>query len=262
MLNSECLRRYIILIPARSGSKGLIDKNIKNFNGRPLIYWSIAAAEYIAEQAKNVEIVISSDSQKYLEIAKLCVANKLEIKYHYHLRSNASSGDGASMVQVVDEILNNFCEKGFGERYTFILLQPTSPIRSKHDIKRAFSELDDLEKSTALVTRANLDVDDVFISNTKSRSVQSIVKMLSVEKKERRQDRTTELFNLDGTFYGFPLFVNGERQNIKHSFEFPENIVISDLDQNIEIDTPIDFCLAQTLHKIYSKKLELELIGL
>ena len=62
--------KILCLIPARSGSKGLPDKNIKMMINKPLMAWSI-------EQAKNTEyynqgkikIVVSTDSEKYREIA-------------------------------------------------------------------------------------------------------------------------------------------------------------------------------------------------
>ena len=44
----DILGKNLIIVPARSGSKGLKNKNLRSFNGQPLIYWSIEAAHYIA----------------------------------------------------------------------------------------------------------------------------------------------------------------------------------------------------------------------
>ena len=59
--------KILAIIPARSGSKGLKDKNIKMMNGKPLIAYTIEAAQ----NSKIFEdIIISTDSEKYAEIAK------------------------------------------------------------------------------------------------------------------------------------------------------------------------------------------------
>ena len=57
----------IAFIPARSGSKGIPKKNIKLFNGKPLIYWSIKNALH----NKNIDrVIVSTDSQEIALIAK------------------------------------------------------------------------------------------------------------------------------------------------------------------------------------------------
>ena len=59
--------RTLVVIPARSGSKGLPDKNIKVLNGKPLIHYSIEVAQQIFD---NEDICISTDSDKYIKIAE------------------------------------------------------------------------------------------------------------------------------------------------------------------------------------------------
>ena len=60
------MTEILCIIPARSGSKGIIDKNIIDYNGKPLLAWSII-------QAKNskykMKIIVSTDSEKYKKIA-------------------------------------------------------------------------------------------------------------------------------------------------------------------------------------------------
>src|SRR6056300_1491580 len=59
--------RYIAVIPARSGSKGLNNKNIKIMQGKPLIYWSIKAG--ISNNLID-RVIVSTDSNLYANIAK------------------------------------------------------------------------------------------------------------------------------------------------------------------------------------------------
>ena len=62
----------LAIIPARSGSKGLKDKNIKLLNGKPLLAYTIEAAR---ESGLFDEIMVSTDSQEYADIAKQWGAN-------------------------------------------------------------------------------------------------------------------------------------------------------------------------------------------
>ena len=60
--------KNLFIIPARSGSKGIIDKNIQPINGIPLFVWSIIHAKYMSSSGDY--ICVSSDSDKYLSIAE------------------------------------------------------------------------------------------------------------------------------------------------------------------------------------------------
>ena len=108
--------KNIAIIPARSGSKGLKDKNIKALNGQPLLKYSIDAA--ISSRIFD-EIMVSTDSSHYAEIAKVCGAS---VPF---LRSAENSEDKASSWNVVIEVLNYY--KQIGQTFdTFCLLQPTN----------------------------------------------------------------------------------------------------------------------------------------
>lgn len=125
--------KIIAIIPARSGSKGLPDKNIKIVCGRPLIDYTIKAA---IDSECFETIMVSTDSKRYAEIAMECGA---DVPF---MRSNTTSGDAAGSWDVVREILKNYEEK-MGIIYDYVaLLQPTSPLRSAKDIKAAVRMLD------------------------------------------------------------------------------------------------------------------------
>ena len=116
--------KKIAIIPARSGSKGLPDKNIIDLNGHPLIYYTIKAAE---DSGIFDEIMVSTDSEMYAEVAKECGAN---VPF---LRSEVTSGDKAGSFDVVREVLSNYME--LGKKFDHVaLLQPTSPLRNSFDI--------------------------------------------------------------------------------------------------------------------------------
>jgi len=122
--------KNIAIIPARSGSKGLKNKNIKLMNGKPLISYSIAAAK---ESGMFDEIMVSTDSQKYAEIA---IQYGARVPF---LRSAENSSDTAGSWDMVLEVLNNYKKIGW-EYDTVCLLQPTSPLRIGKDISDAYND--------------------------------------------------------------------------------------------------------------------------
>ncbi len=130
----------IAVITARSGSKGIKDKNIKLLNGKPLLAYSIEAA-LLSEEFKTV--MVSTDSEQYAEIASQFCA---EVPF---LRSAKTSGDTAGSWDVIEEVLLGYEKMGF--RYdTVCLLQPTSPLRTATDIIGAYEYY--IEKNAAAVT--------------------------------------------------------------------------------------------------------------
>lgn len=121
--------KNLAIIPARSGSKGLKDKNIKLMGGKPLMAYSIGAA---LKSGEFSEVMVSTDSSEYADIAR---ENGANVPF---LRSEATSSDGASTWDTVREVLGRYQEMGqvFD---TFCVLQPTSPLRTAEDIIKAYS---------------------------------------------------------------------------------------------------------------------------
>ena len=121
----------LCLIPARSGSKGIIDKNIKILNGKPLIAHSIdQAKETTYYKNKQMRIVVTTDSEKYANIAKeygaeIPVLRPIEI-------SQDLSTDLEFMKHIVDYLKET-------ENYNpdiILQLRPTQPIRKIEDINK------------------------------------------------------------------------------------------------------------------------------
>jgi CMP-N,N'-diacetyllegionaminic acid synthase len=114
---------YILaVIPARSGSKRIKDKNVYNLCGKPLIDYTIEAAlNSIVD-----DIVISSDSEAYAD--KRC---------KFFKRSAELSKDATPMLPVLQDVLETY-EMAYRRNVDSIcLLQPTSPLRTPEDIDNA-----------------------------------------------------------------------------------------------------------------------------
>ena len=116
--------KYLYLIPARGGSKGIPGKNIKPLGGLPLIGHTIRAA---LEVAPADDIIVSTDSQEIAEVSRILGASVPFI------RPAEFSTDTASSRSVILHALDFF--KAQGREYdAVVLLQPTSPLRTAQDI--------------------------------------------------------------------------------------------------------------------------------
>ncbi len=116
-------QRVLALIPARGGSKGLPRKNVLPLGGRPLIAWTVRAAMDVACIDR---VVLSSDDD---EIAQAAREAGCEIPFRRpaHLAQDTSS--------TADVVLHALQELPGYE--WLVLLQPTSPLRTAHDIDAA-----------------------------------------------------------------------------------------------------------------------------
>lgn len=122
--------RKVALIPARSGSKRIKDKNIRLFNGHPLISYSIQAA--IQSQIFD-EIIFATDSKEYGEIAQYYGAS---VPF---LREKSISGDKSPDIEWVKFMLKRLND--IGKDFDLIsILRPTSPLRLDTTIRSAFKK--------------------------------------------------------------------------------------------------------------------------
>ena len=120
-------KEYLFIIPARSNSRRLINKNIKIFNGKPLLFWTIEQAIRFNNYGLTV---LSTDSN---QIIKKCskFKNILIIKRPKYL-----ANDKASLIDVVKHVANKL------DFYkNIIILQPTSPLRKDIDIRNGIKNL-------------------------------------------------------------------------------------------------------------------------
>ena len=138
--------KNIAIITARSGSKGLKNKNIKLLQGKPLLAYAIEAA--LASKAFT-EVMVSTDSEEYAQIARKYGA---AVPF---LRDVVTSGDKASSMDTVREVLKNYQDLGYTFD-SFCLLQPTSPLRSSEDIRGAY-ELFNAKQAKAVVSVCEME---------------------------------------------------------------------------------------------------------
>jgi len=116
------------LIPARSGSKGIKDKNIIDFKGKPLFVHSIIQG---IESQYIDEVYVSTDSEKYAEIAKSYGA---KVPF---LRPLEISGDNSTDFEVFDHFVSFLINNKYTLPDILVHLRPTYPTRKVNDLDDA-----------------------------------------------------------------------------------------------------------------------------
>ena len=125
-------KKILAIIPCRSGSKKIINKNLIKINNKPLLYYSIL----FAKQCKFFDkIIVSTDSIYYKKLAKKFGA---EVPF---LRPKKISGDKSTDVEFVNHCVDYLKKKNDYNPDFIVHLRPTSPLRKIKDVKKSLKVL-------------------------------------------------------------------------------------------------------------------------
>ena len=231
MINGKSV---IAIIPARSSSKGLPGKNVKELCGKPLIVWSIEAG--LASKFIDV-VVVSTDSQEIASIAHDFGASAPFI------RPPDLATDEAKSFSVIKHTLEYYQSKLNRSFDYTVLLEPTSPQRDWIDIDRAMTELNQSTQAKSIVG----------ISKTQSQNPAFLVKMnddhsltgfgtLTIGNKRRQE--VEDVYFLEGSIYisetEYLLRMESFYHDATVGFIFPKW-------QSYEIDDEDDFTIVEAL---------------
>jgi len=176
----------VAIIPARGGSKGIPNKNIIEFCGKPLIAWSIEqclSSKYISD------VWVTSDSQEILDIAERYGAKTIN-------RPDSISGDSASSEDAWIHAINII------QKYRNIDLvfapQATSPLREIKDINGAIEQMLNGNYDSLLST---VEIEDFFIWRQEEMSEPESINYDYMNRKPRQKIEKRYLEN--GSFYIF-----------------------------------------------------------
>lgn len=129
--------KVLVVIPARSGSRRVKDKNIRLLHGKPLMSYTIEAAVEAFKHLPHWEhdIVVSTDSDKYLQIA---ADNRWRFQIGGFIRPKELWGD-CDTALVIKDALERYPKRIYDWVMT---LQPTSPLRDEWDIVKVLLKLE------------------------------------------------------------------------------------------------------------------------
>ncbi len=217
------MKNYCLaIIPARSGSKGIKDKNIKRLNGKPLIYYSIKEAK----KSKFIDkLIVSTDSKKIKTIALQLGA---EAPF---LRPKNLATDKTGMYPVIRHAVDYLEKKG--EKFNIILiLQPTSPLRTAIDIDKAVVKLIN-SKADSVVSLCLAEHSPYWMRIIKKDKVHPFIKSRQYL---RRQD-LPKVYRMNGAIYVFKRSVLINQKSILGKDTRP---LIMTPENSIDIDTVTD----------------------
>ena len=180
------MKKTIAIILARGGSKGIPNKNIKNFCGHPLISWSILQAL----NTKGVsDVWLSSDNKKILNIAKKFGAKTI-LRPKKLATSTANADDG--YIHAI-----SYIEKNFYSVDIVIAMQATSPIRESKDLENSLKKF---KKNNYDSLFSSCLAEDLLLWKKSKNKLSSI--NYNFQKRPRRQDFKDFLIE-NGSFYIF-----------------------------------------------------------
>lgn len=220
----------LAIIPARSGSKGLPDKNIRLLNGKPLLAYAIEAARV---SGVFDEIMVSTDSSKYAEVAQKYGA---EVPF---IRSDKNADDNADSWSVVREVLEEYEKKG-RQFSNFCLLQPTSPLRVGEDIKGAY-ECFYKRNATAVVSVCECEHSPLWCNVLDENMDMS--NFISKDAGIQRQ-KLKKFYRINGAIY-----ISDVKEFKKDSFLYKKGCYayVMSSERSVDIDSLLDFKLAELI---------------
>lgn len=225
--------KNLAIIPARSGSKGLKDKNIKLLNGKPLMAYTIEAA---IQSKMFDEVMVSTDSEEYADIAK-----KYGAKVPF-MRSSELSNDTASSWDVVRDVLDRYREAGkvFD---TVALLQPTSPLRTAEDIIEGYKLMND-KSANSVIGVCEVDHSPLWMNTLpEDNSMGNFInpKVVGLPRQELEK-----YYRINGAIY---IIKTEYLLKIDNIYKYKSYALIMDRMNSIDIDQDIDFILAESILK-------------
>ena len=224
----------LVLIPARLGSKGLKNKNIKNFHGKPLIAHTIIAAKKVK---KVNRIIVVTESKKIKKIAEKFGAEVPFLRPKRLATSSSLAID--SYIYTIKKIQKNEKKK----IRTFMVLLPTSPLRNSNHITKALNKFNS-KKHDSLISVSRSDVP---ISWNKILDKKGFLKEIFIENgilKNRQHSRASYIPNGAIYIFKFNLLEKYRKYIFKKTIAF-----IMDKRNSIDIDNIEEFNLAKKYFK-------------
>ncbi len=223
------VKSIIAIIPARGGSKGIPHKNIKNLGGEPLIAYTIGEAL----KSKYLDhIFVSTEDPEIAEISRKYGAQVID-------RPPALAEDTSKTVDAILHAIEYVGREGI-QPYIVVLLQPTSPLRNTEDIDAAVKLFLDNE-CDSVISVCEPDHSPFWCFTLNGEYLQPLFD--TKFDNTRRQD-LPKVVMPNGAIY-----VSSPESIRKYEGFYGDRIIpyCMSPDRSIDIDTPLDFTIAEVL---------------
>ena len=222
----------LAIIPARGGSKGIKNKNIRLFAGRPLLSYAVDHAK----QSKYINrVIVSTESAHIARVAKKSGA---EVPF---LRPAEFAQDKSRVVDAIVHLLNTLKTESGYEPDVIVLLQATSPLRTVEDVDRTIKLFTDAGADSAVTVCATEQL--VFTKDTGHR-----LKKVTTQKELSRSANRQELprtYKFDGSM----VYVIKTKVFLKHKSFLAGKLVAYEIPRwrAVDLDEPQDFVVGELL---------------
>jgi len=223
----------LAIIPARGGSKGVPGKNIKLLDGKPLIAYSIEAAQ--ASQSID-RIIISTDDSKIVEVTE---RYKVEIPF---MRPKELAEDNSLGIDTYIYTIDRLNVEFNNAITEFAVLLPTTPFRTANDIDNAV-KLFRQKKADSVISCSILDHPFEWACDINNQGVIRRINMVDVKKVMNRQALSMKYLP-NGAVYVFKHALLKEKYSYYSEKTFA---YVMPRERSIDIDTELDFKFAEFL---------------
>lgn len=231
--------KSLAIIPARSGSKSVKNKNIRMFNGKPLIAWTIEQA--ISSSVSRVVVTTNSE-----EIRDIAINYGAEVPY---LRHEKLSNDTVGIEPVIIDVLEYLKKNESYIPDCIALLMPTSPFRATDDINKSLEMFKNNDVTSVVsVSRAiaNQNPHWMLKKNNDGKVILFTNKELS-EIKSRRQELPEVFIRNDFVYMFTPKNLYKKKPELYG--DKVKLMLVSDERADVDINTEVDWMVAEKIFK-------------
>ena len=225
-------KKILGIIPARGGSKGLPGKNIKTIYGKPLIEWTIDAAN----KSELLDyFFVSTDDKDIKNVVLECGAKIID-------RPKELAEDDTSTFDVIKHCIDT---NDFNDYDVVLLLEPTSPLRKIDDIDNSIKKLiDNYEKVDSLVSVGEIHMENPYITK--------VIKDDMVTDFIESDTKITQRQQLDKVYFPYGVvYLSKIDSYLEHKAFYQDRTLPYFIErwQNYEIDDIYDFLCIETIMK-------------
>ncbi len=225
----------LAIIPARGGSKGLPGKNIKDFNGKPLIAWSIETA---LESKRVTDVIVSTDSEEIAKVSR-------EYGAKVSMRPPELASDTAKVIDSIKYVVSQQLDAG--KAYEVIcLLEPTAPFRDTKLVDLCIEKVA-VDGHDSVATFSDAPVSPNRLWKIDENGVAQPYLGGAVPWLTRQEQ--PQAFVLNGMVYAFSTKnLTDDSEQITFLTETNHAVLVTDK-PGFDIDTLDEFIAAEALHK-------------